>query len=110
MEQQRNVTYARKCVRHSLSLGEAPFASHLLYTQDGVLDDANHKQRWQGILAGLEWGVCANATVVYADYGFSDGMRLGIERAYEAGRTVEYRNIEKPAPLRGRAHCLNATI
>lgn len=34
-----NRRYARKCVRHSLSLGEAPIASHLLYTQRGILRD-----------------------------------------------------------------------
>jgi hypothetical protein len=29
-----NIEYARLCVRDSLSRGEAPIASHLLYTQD----------------------------------------------------------------------------
>ena len=31
-----NVKYARRCVRDSLSRGEAPIASHLLYTQPGM--------------------------------------------------------------------------
>ena len=35
----RNVRYARACVRDSLLRGEAPIASHLLYTQPGVLRD-----------------------------------------------------------------------
>lgn len=30
---EKNVAYARACVRDSLSRGEAPIASHLLYTQ-----------------------------------------------------------------------------
>ena len=34
---ERNIDYARKCLRHSLLLGESPIASHLLYTQIGVL-------------------------------------------------------------------------
>lgn len=36
---ERNLTYARECVRDSLSRGEAPIASHLLYTQEGILKD-----------------------------------------------------------------------
>ena len=35
----KNIEYARKCVRDSLNRGEAPSASHLLYTQPGILDD-----------------------------------------------------------------------
>lgn len=34
-----NVAYARRCLRDSLARGEAPIASHLLYTQEGVLRD-----------------------------------------------------------------------
>ena len=33
---ERNVKYARMAVRDSLSRGEAPIASHLLYTQEGI--------------------------------------------------------------------------
>ena len=33
----RNEDYARECLRDSLMRGEAPIASHLLYTQPGVL-------------------------------------------------------------------------
>ena len=34
-----NLSYARACMRDCFERGEAPFASHLLYTQMGVLDD-----------------------------------------------------------------------
>ena len=34
-----NVDYARACLRDCLQRGEAPLASHLLYTQPDVLDD-----------------------------------------------------------------------
>lgn len=40
-----NVTYARACMRDCLKRGEAPFASHLLYTQPGVLDDLVPNER-----------------------------------------------------------------
>jgi hypothetical protein len=40
-----NVAYARACVAHRLSLGEAPIASHLLYTQPGILRDDVPEER-----------------------------------------------------------------
>jgi hypothetical protein len=36
---EQNVAYARRAVRDSSSRGEAPIASHLLYTQFGILND-----------------------------------------------------------------------
>lgn len=78
---------------------EAPFASHLLYTQPGVLRDSMEEERILGIAAGLAWGGWADATVVYVDRGISQGMRLGIEaagRAHMNGlppRPVEYRSL-----------------
>lgn len=89
----RNTRYARRALKDCLARGEAPMASHLLYTQDGVLDDLDAKERAQGIDAGLAWGLVANATVVYVDHGFSRGMRFGIDRATREGRTIEYRHI-----------------
>ena len=41
----RNVTFARACMRDALLRGEAPLASHLLYTQHGVLNDRDLKER-----------------------------------------------------------------
>lgn len=40
-----NVAYARRCVRDSLARGEAPIASHLLYTQPSVLRDHVPEER-----------------------------------------------------------------
>lgn len=88
-----NVEYARKCMRDCLLRGEAPLASHLLYTQPGVLDDTNADERRLGIGAGLAWGPHADATVVYTDRGVSDGMRQGIARAKAEGRRVEMRSL-----------------
>lgn len=89
-----NVAYARRCLRDSLDRGEAPIASHLLYTQPGVLDDGNAGERNAGIEAGLAWGRMAAATVVYADRGVSPGMGLGIARANTEGRPVEFRRLD----------------
>ena len=48
----RNVEYARACMADSLRRGEAPIASHLLYTQPGILRDEVEGERELGINAG----------------------------------------------------------
>ena len=88
-----NLEYARRCMRDSLIRGEHPIASHLLYTQAGILDDNDPLERALGIDAGLAWGLLADATVVYQDRGITPGMQIGIDRAEAAGRFVEYREI-----------------
>lgn len=90
---EKNVEYARKAVKHSLSLGEAPIASHLLYTQEGILNDNIPHERQSGIDAGLAWREVAHATIVYCDLGISKGMEYGIQKAKESGNPVEYRKI-----------------
>jgi hypothetical protein len=89
-----NITYARRCMRDSLLRGEAPFASHLLYAQTEILNDAIPEERSMGIQAGLAWGLVADATVVYMDRGISHGMRLGIENAESLRRPIEYRKLD----------------
>ena len=49
---EKNIEYARKCVRDSLLRGEAPIASHLLYTQEGILYDDIPEERKHGIIPG----------------------------------------------------------
>ena len=86
-----NVRYAQRCMLDSLRRGEAPIASHLLYPQ--ILDDADPEERALGIEAGLAWGPAAEATVVYTDRGISEGVEIGIARAWKEGRTVAYRRL-----------------
>lgn len=85
----RNTRYARACMLDSIRRGEAPYCSHLLYTQ--VLNDLDRLERRLGIEAGLLWGQAAHKTVVYIDFGISDGMWHGIRRADEEGREIEFR-------------------
>jgi hypothetical protein len=92
---ERNVTYARRAVRDSLSRGEAPIASHLLYTQEGILDDNIPNERQCGIDAGLAWKIVAERSVFYIDYGITNGMQYGIEAAAKVGISIEYRKIGK---------------
>ena len=95
-EVERNVAYAREVVRDSLLRGEAPIASHLLYTQPGVLRDEIATERQHGIDAGLAWIKVAEATVVYQDLGVTNGMKHGIDAARAAGIPVEFRSLRAP--------------
>ena len=89
----RNLRYLRACLADCLARGEAPFASHALYTQPGVLDDALPEERRRGILAGFAWAEFAQARVVYLDLGMSRGMLEGIEHAAKLLQPVEERRI-----------------
>jgi hypothetical protein len=86
-----NRRYTIACLADCLRRGEAPFASHALYTLPGVLDDDIPSERELGIAAGLAWGQVADATIVYMDLGISSGMKKGIEDATQHGRVIEYR-------------------
>ena len=90
---EKNTAYARLCVRDSPARGEAPIASHLLYTQPTILDDLIPEERQWGIDAGLAWRKVAEASVVYTDLGISRGMEYGIKAAESAGIPVEYRTL-----------------
>lgn len=85
----RNQRYARWCMLDCLKRGEAPFASHLLYTQ--CLDDRKPKQRELGIVAGFAWGEDAEH-VFYVDLCpklhvgcrfYRPDMSSGMQRAYD---------------------------
>lgn len=89
----RNQAYLSACLRDCLMRGEAPFASHAIYTRDGVLDDTVPEERKHGIEAGFDWRDAAHATVVYADFGVSGGMRAGIEHAKKIGHAIEWRYL-----------------
>jgi hypothetical protein len=88
-----NTRYAQLCVRDSLSRGEAPIASHLLYTQPNILNDLVPEERMWGIDAGLAWRTKAEASIVYTDIGITNGMRYGIEAAEQSGNPIEYRSL-----------------
>lgn len=72
-----NEGYARLAMLDSVMRGEAPFASHLLYTQ--ILDDTIEEERNLGIELGFAWLQSANLVAFYIDLGMSPGMRLSQE-------------------------------
>ena|SRR5688572_31212619 len=89
-----NTRYGRACMKDCLlNHGESPFASHLLYTQVGVLDDSIYEERLLGMTAGFVWRHLAERTVVYTDLGISPGMEKGIYNANLIGHKVIYRKL-----------------
>lgn len=92
-----DLAFGRACLKDCLTRGEAPLASHLLYTQEGVLDDRDAADRALGIEAGHSWIKHVEALVVYVDRGVSEGMRKGITRAIQVGRPVEFRFLMPPS-------------
>jgi hypothetical protein len=72
--------------------GEAPLASHKLYTDS--LDDEDPLQRELGISAGLAWGQHAAHVAVYADFGISPGMSVAIDHYKKIGKAVYWRTLD----------------
>ena len=75
MELQENLEYARRCMSHSIDMGESPFLSHLLYTQ--VLDDKRSEEREMGMFLARSWYDVADMCAVYTD--------KGVRRRHEEG-------------------------
>lgn len=89
----RNVAYARACMRDSLERGEAPIASHLLYTQPGILRDEDPAERQWGIDAGLAWRRVAEKAVFYTDRNWSGGMIAARKLYMDEGFPFEERSL-----------------
>jgi hypothetical protein len=90
----RNLRYLRACMRDCVLRDETPYASHGLLTQPGVLRDEVPEERNKGIQAGFAWRGAADATVVYTDLGYSNGMRHGITHAESLKEhAIEYRHL-----------------
>lgn len=94
-----NRRYTIEAMRDSISRGEAPFASHLLYP--GVLDDGIPLERALGMELAWDWiaasvrcaGSARMVSAVYVDRGISPGMVAGIERAADLGIRIDIRRI-----------------
>ena len=91
----KNVLYSRECIRHCLDNGESPFASHLLYTQKGVLDDTIPADRARGIAAANGWLEVADYVAVYCDLGITRGMALGMVKAARMQKPIHLRWIKE---------------
>ena len=108
---EENLLYLRRCLADCFSRNEAPFASHGLYTQMGVLDDLDPEQRALGIAAGFLWGQAAEARVFYVDKGVTDGMLKGWREAKRLDQRVEVRGLlDGRASAWGRVHEARAAL
>ena len=76
----------------SLSRGEAPIASNLLYTQ--MIDDSIQEHRALCIGAGLACRKVCELTVFYVDRGWSGGMVAARELYEKEGIDYEIRTID----------------
>lgn len=74
----QNINYARLALLNALSRGEAPFASHLLYTQ---VWSESADLRDAGIKAGIEAHQVCHTVALYVDLGISKGMQLAADHA-----------------------------
>lgn len=83
--------YLRRCIRDSIKRGEAPFASHRMYT--AALDDLDPEERALGMGLVLPYLEVADKVVVYEDYDVSAGMAWGIRNAEKAGKEIVRRKI-----------------
>ncbi len=88
-----NLKYLRACMHDSLMRGEAPYASHGLYTQLGVLDDSIVEERARGIRAGYAWMRSASFVALYTDLGESTGMLAAIQMAKDIGVPIVKRQL-----------------
>jgi hypothetical protein len=75
-ETRQNIVYARLCMLDSLERGEAPYLSHLLYTQ---VWSERQGLRERGLAAGDAWRVAAELVAAYQDLGVTPGMQRAIE-------------------------------
>lgn len=90
-----NIAYAKRAVHDCLARGEAPIASHLLFTQPGILDDNIPGERKLGIDAGLAWYRVAEGAMFYTDRGWSRGMLAAKEYVIANNVPFEERSIGK---------------
>jgi hypothetical protein len=94
---ERNLRYLRAAMRLCLLNGEAPFASHAIYTQPGVLDDTIPAERELGIRAGfvvaeaLAWAGAPR--LFFVDEGESKGMAAGMKHARGIWQPTENRIV-----------------
>ena len=92
-EKQRKRKYAWEAVVDSEARGEAPFASHIFYTE--ILNDNEPTERQRGFDCHESWMAVCDYVVVYDDFGISQGMRWGIEMAFKLEKPVFCRKILK---------------
>lgn len=85
-----NIAYAKLAMLDSILRGEAPIATHLLYTE--VLNDYDEVERALGISLGYEWLQASDLVAFYIDLGMSPGMQECHKLLVNATYRVPYEN------------------
>lgn len=85
-----NEDYARTALWDSLERGEAPIATHLLWTQ--VWDDTCEKTRSTALSRCRTLRNRVDNVVFYVDLGFSDGMKRALAECIEDDLSYEFRS------------------
>ena len=90
---QRHVaeSYAEAACWDCMTRGEAPFASHLIYTR--YLDDGDPEQRQIGMHCGRAWLRVVDYVAVYTDLGISEGMAIAVGLAEKLKKKIEFRTL-----------------
>ncbi len=89
-----NIMYAQfACHDCLVNHNEAPYASHLLYTQPHILRDEIDGERELGIKAGFDWREAAEQSNFYIDLGTSSGMLLGMEDCEAKSKSFTVRHL-----------------
>jgi guanylate kinase len=90
---EENLHFGRLCMHDCLvNYNEAPFPSHLLYTQPGVLDDTIESEReLGGFKAGPAFKKVCESSVFYINRGISHGMYRGVLISIGLKQEFEYR-------------------
>jgi hypothetical protein len=89
-----NVIFAQRCMADCLKRDESVFASHLLYTQPGVLDDDQADERHLGLIAGRRFMAVCDKAVCYVDRGISSGMHGDLEEALRLKTPINFRRLD----------------
>lgn len=96
----KNIKYAQESIADCFKRGEAPFASHLLYTQPNILDDSKPEDRELGIKTGFVFKHIQNSiTVFYIDLGWSDGMVKALIYCKANNLPFEFRSLKSEDAL-----------
>ena len=90
-DRETNMRYLRAAIKDCLLRGEAPFASHAIYTL--VTDDNIPEERQLGIQAGFAFRRVSDYTVVYEDFGITSGMQMGIDDCKKKCKPIFYRSL-----------------
>jgi hypothetical protein len=89
----KNEAYLSLCLADCFNRGEAPFASHGLYTRRHVLNDKVKAERLKGMAAGFAWARLVEHRVAYVDLGETAGMVAGREEAARLEQSWEERKL-----------------